>query len=297
MKRLWFLVLATIPLACMSPRDRARADSVQTLAAQQRVLMERLSAERDSVSHVLSDANLFIGQIDSSISRVKGLPRASRSKRASESGIEDQLRARKEMLYRVNALVDRARETAKEVAALKERQTQLLAENDKLTAENRALRDSIEADARRIAELTASIEQQAQTIAALETRIDGLGQELNTARAVYSKAYYVFGTEDELLKKGVVVKEGGANLLIARVGRTLVPSRELPADAFTAIDTREVHRIAVPDTARRYQIVSRQSLDDAKVTTRDGATFRGALEIPEAERFWAPSRYLIIVER
>jgi len=58
-----------------------------------------------------------------------------------------------------------------------------------------------------------------------------------------------------------------------------------------------VHTIDVPDTTRKYQIVSRQSLDDAKVTTRDGNTFRGALEIPEAERFWSTSKYLIIVQR
>jgi hypothetical protein len=43
--------------------------------------------------------------------------------------------------------------------------------------------------------------------------------------------------------------------------------------------------------------VSRQSLDDAKVSTREGTTFRGSLEIPEADRFWAASKYLIIVQR
>jgi hypothetical protein len=93
------------------------------------------------------------------------------------------------------------------------------------------------------------------------------------------------------------VKEGGANLLIKRVGRTLVPARDLKPDDFNAIDTREVHMIDVPDTTRKYQIVSRQSLDDAKVAVREGNTFRGSLEIPEAERFWSTSKYLIIVER
>ena len=149
----------------------------------------------------------------------------------------------------------------------------------------------------RFAELDATIEQQAKTIAALEARIDGLAQEIAAARTAYSKAYYVIGTEDELLTKGVIVKEGGTNLLIKRIGRTLVPARELPKDVFTPIDTRDVHTIEIPDTTRRYQIVSRQSLDDAKVANREGAYFRGPLEIPEAERFWSASRYLIIVQR
>jgi regulator of replication initiation timing len=290
------LPLLALPVACSSPRDRARADSAQALATQQRVLMDKLSAQRDSVSLVLADANLFITKIDNSISRVKGLQPAA-AKKGSESGLEDQLRARKDLLRRVDALVARSRATARELADLKDKQAKLMAENGRLADENKALRDSLAAEVQHVADLTASIEQQAQAVAMLQARLDDLTKELGEARAAYAKAYYIIGTEDELIKKGIVVKEGGANLLVKRVGRTLVPARDLKPDAFNAIDTREVHTIDVPDTTRKYQIVSRQSLDDAKVAMRDGNTFRGALEIPEAERFWSSSKYLIIVER
>jgi peptidoglycan hydrolase CwlO-like protein len=296
-KRLWLVSLIALPIACSSPRDRARADSAQALAAQQQVMMEKLTAQRDSVSRVLGDADSFIGQIDKSISRVKGLQAVNHSKSNSESGIEDQLHQRKDMLRRVDALVARARETSRQVTELQDHQTQLLAENGKLTAETQRLRDSVDAAVRRLAEMDASLDQQAKTIAALEARIDELGKDVSAARAAYSRAYYVIGTESELIEKGVVVKEGGTNLLIKRIGRTLVPARELPKDAFTSIDTRDVHTIGIPDTTRKYQIVSRQSLDDAKVAVRDGAYFRGPLEIPEADRFWSSSRYLIIVQR
>jgi hypothetical protein len=76
-----------------------------------------------------------------------------------------------------------------------------------------------------------------------------------------------------------------------------VPARELNTAAFTPIDTRVVHAIDLPDSTKRYQIVSRQSLDDVKVGERDGTSFRGPLEIPDADKFWAASRYLIIVQR
>jgi len=297
MRRFLLLGLASSAvLACSSPRDKARADSAQALASQQRVLMDKLSAQRDSVSLLLGDANVFIGHIDKSISRVKGLSAAA-NKKGTESGLEDQLRARKDMLRRVDALVERARTTAAEVSALRKRQSELLADNAKLGEENKALKDSIAANEQRIASMMSSIEQQAQTIALLQTRIDDLGKDLANVRSEYAKAYYVIGTEDELLKKGVIVKEGGANLLIKRVGRTIVPARELPADAFNTIDTRETRRIDMPDTTRKYQIVSRQSLDDAKVAMRDGNAFRGPLEIAEADKFWATSKYLIIVQR
>jgi regulator of replication initiation timing len=295
--RLLVSSLALLPVvACTSTQERQRADSATALVTQQRALLGKLSAERDSVSQTLADANLFIGRIDSSISRVKGLG-PSKTKKTSESGIEDQLRARKDMLRRVDALVERARATAREVTELKKQHEQLLATNGKLTDENRALKDSIAADVKHIAELMASVDQQAQTIVLLQGRIDQLGKDLENVRTESAKAYYVVGTEDELLQKGVITREGGTNLLVHRFGRTLVPARDLKPSEFTAIDTRAVREIALPDSTREYQIVSRQSLDDAKVTARDGAKFHGPLQIAEADKFWATSKYLIIVQR
>ena len=298
--RLTFLglcVLGGLVVGCTSARDRARADSAQALVMQQGQLMARLTAQRDSVSRVLGDADTFIGKIDSSISRVKGLPAKSRAARGSEGPLEDQVRQRKDMLRRVDALVERARETAKEVAALRDREKQLLAENGQLKDSLSMDAQRLAMDAQQIAELTGTIEQQAQQIVALQARLDDFDKQLASERSASARAYYVIGTEDELLKKGVIVKEGGTNLLIKRVGRTLVPARQLDKTAFTPIDTREVHALSMPDTTKRYEIVSRQSLDDVKVNNRDGTSFRGSLEIPDADKFWSASRYLIIVQR
>jgi hypothetical protein len=283
-------------VGCTSPRERARADSAQALASQEGLLVKTLTAQRDSVSRVLGDADDFIGKIDSSISRVKGVSR-TRPVKDGEGSLEDQVRRRKDMLRRVEALVARAQETAKQVAALKDRERLLLAENgvlkDSLSAEARR----IEADAKQIAELQGTIDQQAHSIADLQARLDDFDRQLVAERTTSARAYYVVGTEDELVRKGIITKEGGTNLLFKRVGRTLVPAREMNKEAFTSIDTRSVHEIGLPDSSKRYQIVSRQSLDDVKVSERDGTSFRGPFEIPDADKFWAASRYLIIVER
>lgn len=291
MKRLWPAAIIALPLAlaCTSAKEKARADSAQALATTQKVLMAKLEAQKDSLSQVVNDADTFIAKVDSTVSKVKGLPKGKRKKN-SESPIEDQLNARKEMLKRVSALVQRAQETAKELADAKKREEELKNDNEKLKAQ-------VDADALRIAELTSQIDQQAQTIAMMQAKVDTLDTMVNDLRASQSKAYYVIGNEDVLIKKGIIVKEGGANLLIARVGRTLVPARNLDRDMFTAIDTRSVQEIAVPDSTKRYQIVSRQSLDDAEAPQRDGPSFRGNLKIKDSDKFWAPSKYLIIVER
>jgi len=291
MKRLWPAAILALPLAvaCTSAKEKARADSAQALAGEQKVLMAKLEAQKDSLSQVVGDADSFIAKVDSTVSKVKGLPKSKRMKNA-ESPIEEQLQARRDMLKRVSALVERAQQTAKELADARKREEELKSDNEKLKSQ-------VDADALRIAELTSQIDQQAQTIALMQAKVDTLDITVNELRATQSKAYYVIGDEDALIKKGIIVKEGGANLLIARVGRTLVPARNLDREKFTAIDTRNVQEIAVPDSTRRYQIVSRQSLDDAVAPERDGPSFRGNLKIKDIDKFWAPSKYLIIVER
>jgi hypothetical protein len=290
--RLLSLSLVALTLACETASERARADSAEALAVRQRTLMIKLNAQKDSLSLVVDDADKFITQIDSQISRVKGLKTKKKKKgqHELESPLEEQVQARKEMLARVNALVERARTTATQLAEAQAREKALLEDNARL-------RERSDSADKVIIELTASIERQAATIAALTARADSLDVALNEARAAFSKGYYIIGREDELLEKGVIVREGGANLLIARVGRTVVPARELDRGVFTAIDTRQVHEIDVPDTTRRYTIISRQSLDNAEVAERDKSSFRGHLKITNAPQFWASSAYLIILER
>jgi hypothetical protein len=203
------------------------------------------------------------------------------------------------MLTRVEALVKRTRETANQLAESRKREQTLRGQNAKY-------RDELENDQRMITELNAALERQTVTIATLQSRVDSLstetvrlGTELATATTALNRAYYVIGSQDELLKKGIIVREGGANLLVARVGRTLVPARALDRSEFTEVDQRALHEIPVPDTTKRYRIVSRQALDAVDAGIRDGKNpqrFRGNLRIADADQFWRPSKYLIIVQ-
>ena len=147
----------------------------------------------------------------------------------------------------------------------------------------------IAADAQMIADLSATIERQNAQIASLEAQLDSVGYKL-------FKAYYVVGTEKELRAKGIVLKEGGTNLLIARPGQTLVPSRVFDVAQFTPIDQRHDSTIALPDPGKRYRVISRQSLDNAEVALRDGASFTGPLRITRPEQFWESSRFLILLK-
>ncbi len=286
-------ILASVA-ACKMSHEAVRADSVQT--AEQMKLTNQLAAQKDSLMTVVLDADKFITQIDSQITRVKDLP-APKRKKDSESPIQDQLQARKDLLVRVNALVQRAQTTARELAVSR-------GHVKRLAADSAQFLQTVDNDQKMILDLNATIQRQTTRLASMQVQVDSLaganaklGTELSLLQTSSNKVYYVIGREDDLLKKGIVVREGGANLFVAHPGRTLQPARTLDASLFTAIDQREVHEIAVPDSARQYAIVSRQSLDDADVAFRDRTAFKGNLRIKDADRFWSPSKYLIIVER
>ena len=291
-----FVVLAVLALAsaCKMSHEDVRADSVRT--AEQAKLTNQLAAQKDSLMTVVLDADKFISQIDSQISRVRGLP-APKRKKDAESPIQDQLQARKDLLTRVDALVKRAQTTARDLAVARTHEKTL-------TSDSTRAAQSLDSDQKMIAELNSTIQRQTARLATMQASVDSLsgenaklGTELALLQTTHNKVYYIIGREDDLLKKGVVVREGGANLLVAHPGRTLQPARTLDASLFTSIDARNVHEIAVPDSTRSYAIVSRQSLDDADVTMLDPTSFRGNLKIKDSDKFWSPSKYLIILER
>jgi predicted RNase H-like nuclease (RuvC/YqgF family) len=292
--RLLVASLLTFGVACDTSAVR-RGDSLQTQLTESQSLSNQLSSQKDSLTRVVLDADAFLGQMDSAIRTVRGLPRTKRA--SSESPLADQVAARKEMMERVNALVARAKSTANQLAEAQKKEADLTSANAQMREQNAAQAQKIADDAQMIADLGSAIERQRIQIETLQARLDSLSTEISTLGTRHFRAYYVIGAEKELIDKGIVVKEGGANLLILRAGRTLQPARVLNAEMFTAIDQREAKMIEVPDTTMRYRLVSRQDLDHAEVQARDKQTFKGHLKITKPDEFWAASRFLILVRQ
>jgi hypothetical protein len=286
-----FAVVTTIALAACAPApEHVAADSTAgILSAQRLALVTKLAAQKDSLTRVVLAADDFIMHIDSSVATVKGMPKGERADRKLDP-LARQIVNRKLMMRRVDALVERARATSAQLA--------------KANKGNVELRAQLASDSAMITDLNRTIQKQTAMIATLSVRIDSLRnatqQLASTLQAVETeaaKAFFVIGREDDLVKRGVIVREGGSNLLFAHPGRTLQVARTLDPQAFTELDQRGTKVIQMPDSTRRYRIVSRQSLDDAKVDERDKNSFRGNLTIADASKFWAASRFLVVVQQ
>lgn len=293
-------VAATLA-ACSRGPDADSARAADPAAAQQLVLAEQLAAQKDSLTRIVLETDRFLVAVDSQLDRVPATRTGPRPQVASESPVEQQLQDRQALLERVEQLVERTRATGRQLAEARKRNKALEAEMASRAAES----DTI------IAELGATVQRQLATIQTLQGRVDSLStvaqaleRDTTTLRSevrglsdAQARAYVAIGTEADLLARGVIVREGGANLVVARVGRTLQPAKTLPKDAFTPLDIRSTTRIALPDSTRRYEIVSRHALAFTDSSTHDGNGVRRALRITDPGQFWATSRYLILVQR
>jgi hypothetical protein len=108
--------------------------------------------------------------------------------------------------------------------------------------------------------------------------------------------FVVIGNERELSEKGLVRREGGTLLMFGR-GKTMVPGRTLDPSHFTVLSKARDTQIMLPRADKEYRIVSRQALEYTDLAKPRDAVVRGTLTITDSERFWAPSKFLILVEK
>ncbi|HEX9565907.1 MAG TPA: hypothetical protein VF981_18150 [Gemmatimonadaceae bacterium] len=161
-----------------------------------------------------------------------------------------------------------------------------------------------------IVELRSTVDQQRAEIAMLEQKVDSVVRSnivLSTQRdsvivvastmaAREDSVFVVIGTEKELSDQGLVRREGGTLLMFGR-GKTIVPGRSLDPARFTVLSKSRDLKITLPETDLDYRIVSRQNLEYTDIEKPRDAIVRGTLTITDAERFWSPSRFLILVRK
>lgn len=154
-----------------------------------------------------------------------------------------------------------------------------------------------------ISDLRISVENQSREIAALVVVVDSMGREnaaltaRNVAMAATEDSVFVaIGTEKELTEKGVIRREGGTLLAFGR-GKTIVPARAFDLEDFQVMSKSRDLAIALPEVDREYRVVSRQSLEYTDVVNPKEPLVKGTLTVTDPDKFWAPSKYLILVRR
>jgi len=255
-----------------------------------------LMAQKDSLLKEVAEQSRVLSDISAELAKVQVEGRQLEVKVESpRTAVRDSIFARiSYVTERLSAAEQRLQESRRRINRLTHLSDSLRAT---LEATIRNYESTIASQKATIQDLTDQIQklsaenaQLATAKAALTDTVRALEQENNTV-------YYVVGTKDELLARGIVQEEGGSRVLFVfgKRGKILVPARHLEPSAFTAIDKRQVTEIPLPGDGE-YRIASRQDVGAlATPPDKDGRIRGSVLKIAEPEKFWGTSKFLILV--
>lgn len=280
----------------------ARADSLRTDSL--------VSIKNDLLNEVMSSTQ-FVNSLNEEMSKLKSRkPATLTAGLTRESDINRIKEERAAVLARIQELVARLDSSEARVTSLRARAARLSQHDSTLVAQVAQyektiadLRQTVEAQK---AEYEATIAKQNQQIAALSSKVDTVTREnvklagektalIDTVGNLVSEkntAYYVIGTRDELIKQGVLVEEGRKRLLVVG-SRTVSAARELDPAKFTRIDRMRDRVINLP--AGEFTIFTRQNPAYASPFASKDGKISGGLRVDQPEKFWEPSKFLIIV--
>ncbi len=309
MRALRFLLPCVVLLSAC---DTKAKQQLATLAHTDSLRTDSIVAVKNDLLNEVMTSTQFVNQLNDEMAKLKSRKpvklNAALSKESDVNAIKEERAA---VLARIKELVARLDSSEARVASLRSRASNLskhdatlvaqVAQYEKTIAE---LRQTVE---QQKAEYEATIAKQTQQIASLNSKVDtitkanvklagekmALTDTLSSLTTEKNTAFYVIGTKDELIKSGVLVEEGRKRLLIVG-GRSVSAARDLDPSKFTRIDRLKDRVINLPDG--EYTIFSRQNPTFAAPFEAKDGKMRGGLRVTEPEKFWEPSKFLIIIK-
>ncbi|MEA2713729.1 MAG: hypothetical protein QOK27_1690 [Gemmatimonadales bacterium] len=288
------LMFAAATVGCTS-----RANLTKALAES-----KAAEAQKDSLLTEVLETTQFVSDLNSELAKAKTAAIEIGEDRGVPGAQQDKAE-RQATLGKIRQVIDRLNESEAKLTETEKRVKNAKIQNARLLAQIATYKQTIEdlktAAEQQRAETEAIIADQRNQIASLTGRVDTLSLEkgwlIDTVAhltAYKNRVYYAVGTKDELIKNGVVTREGSKFLFFG--GTRLEPARRPNLDAFTMIDKTQTLSISLPRTDKKYKIVSRQSPDFLAGDISEKGEVKGVLEIGSPEEFWSASKYLILVQ-
>jgi len=297
--------IALVSGLALAACDTGAKQQLATLAHSDSLRVDSLGNVRKELLEEVMTSTQFVNEINTELAKARALAAEQKSVSLdNNSEIQQVTDERKRVVARISHLVakldsvqTRLASTRRQAQALSKKDSTLLAQ---VATYEKTISDLQESAAQERASFQKQVEQQNAQIASLNGQVDTLSHvkadlttQVSDLTSEKNTAYYVVGTRDELIKKGVLVAEGGKRFFLVG-SRKIEPARQLDPSAFTKIDRLADTKINLP--AGQYEILSRQNPSFAAPAQSKDGKIAGSLDIQQPEQFWAPSRFLIIVK-
>jgi hypothetical protein len=280
--------------------NRSRADLTKALAES-----KAAEAQKDSLLTEVLETTQFVSDLNSELAKTKAVAEAAEGSDRGMPGAQQDREDRKATLVHIQQVISRLNESETKLIATENRVKNAKVKNARLLAQITTYKQTIEdlrtAAEQQRAEHEAIIADQRNQITSLNGQVDELNVQTASLRdtvghltAYKNRVYYAVGTKDELLRNGVVTREGSKFLFFG--GTRLEPARKPNLDAFTTIDKTQTLSIPLPRSDKTYKIISRQSPEFLTGEVSETGEVKGTLEIASPEEFWSASKFLIVVQ-
>lgn len=296
--------IALVSALALAACDNGAKQQLATLAHTDSLRVDSLGNVRKELLEEVMTSTQFVNEINTELAKARSLAAEQKAMQLDNNSEFQQVNdERKRVVARISHLVakldsvqTRLASTRRQAQALSKKDSTLLAQ---VAMYEKSIADLQESAAQERANFQKQIEQQTAQIASLNGQVDTLTHvradlttQVSDLTTEVNTAYYIVGTREELIKKGVLVAEGGKRFFLVG-SRKIEPARQLDPSAFTKIDRLADRKINLP--AGNYEILSRQNPTFAVPEQSKDGKITGSLEIQQPEQFWAPSRFLILV--
>ncbi len=151
--------------------------------------------------------------------------------------------------------------------------------------------------------LQASLDAREQEITTLKSQLEALNLELSNLTMNYQEAqqqsaaktevintaYYAYGTSKELMKNGILTKEGG----FIGIGKSKKMSENMDLKYFQKIDITQTKEINLGGSMKKASLSSTHPAGSYKFEGSNGKFDK--LVISDADKFWSVSKYAVII--
>jgi hypothetical protein len=281
MKLIGSLVLVAVLFGCKTEEttENSQTEELTTLKSQ----LEQMKLDAELKDSVINESLSFFNEIQDNLISIGIKEQSVRLKSQNPELASDEKAMVLEEIKHMNYLRE---ENANRVLQMQESIRSSGLKSTELNNMIQRLLQDIAAKDEQIATLKGELERKNEGYALLfdayqqkDYQVEVLSDEINVA-------YFVYGTESELEKNGVIDRKNG----FIGIGKKVNLKQDFNEDYFTKVDTRSKKEIFI--SGSKIQIISTHRPSSYELKTQGTTT---KLIIKDSREFWKVTKYLIVV--
>jgi seryl-tRNA synthetase len=281
MKKLFYLI-AFLPLAfgCGGNKEGSvlsSEDSLRAVAGGQQV---RIHDQDSSMQAFIRGFNEIQDNLDIIKEKEKIVT-------ASSKDSETRKTKQEQIVADIQSIYDIMNKNKQRLAGMRAKLKESNKQNEVLEKFITRLTADMDAKDVQIGDLKTQLEQLNVAMTNLNVNYQEVTQESAVKTEKLNTAFYAFGTAKELIKNGVLTKEGG----FIGIGKIQKMKDDFNKNYFTKVDASTTNSIVL--AAKKAKVITTHPTTSYKIEGADGKAEK--LTITNAEEFWSTSKYLVIV--